>query len=86
MTLKRHRKPTVLHTIGHQTPAVMHHIQSLGGTRGGSTSPHRRRKRSITKSATRVKSRRSRKSNGRLTKGSAAAKAWGRKMKRMRKK
>lgn len=85
MSLKRTRKPSVMHTIGHQTPAVQHHIATIGGT-AGARSSRKTRKRSSSKTGTRTKTRRARKSGGKLAKGSAAAKAWGKKMKRLRKK
>lgn len=89
MSLKRLIKPAVMHTIGHQTPAVQNTIATMGGTRGASSSKKRRSSRGSSKKA--GSPRRKRKSGGgksakKLVAGSAAAKAWGAKMKRLRKK
>ncbi len=82
MSLKR-RKPSVMHAVGDQTPAVRHQIASVNGLRGarGTT----RRKRRAKSTSSRPRKRRASK-GGKMTKGSAAAKAWGRKMRRARKK
>jgi hypothetical protein len=87
MSLKRMRKPAVMHTVGHQTPAVQHAIATMGGTRGAS-SGRRRKKRGGASSATKKRRNSSKKRGGKrkkLVAGSAAAKAWGAKMRRARK-
>lgn len=89
MSLKKTRKPVVMHTIGHQTPATQHLISTAGGAlRSGGSSKRSRRSRGSSKkgsSPKRKRASRSGKSSAkRLVKGSAAAKAWGRKMKRAR--
>lgn len=85
MSLKRTRKPATLHTIGHQTPAVQHAIATMGGTRGTGTTRRRKKRASGTSKSSGPRKRRA-KTTGKLKKGSAAAKAWGAKMKRARKK
>lgn len=86
MSLKRIRKPSVMHAVGDQTPAVRHHIATMGGTLGHRAPTRRRKRSSSPKSSAPRKTRHARKTGGRLAKGSAAAKAWGKKMKRARKK
>lgn len=88
MSAKRTRKPSVMHTVGHQTPAVLHAIAS--GMPTGSGSAKRRKSRGASKKrtsgSTRKRSRGSKKSRAKLVAGSAAAKAWGKKMRAARKK
>lgn len=69
---------------GQQTPAVMSILGQLRGSRG----PSRRRKstRKVSKSVSRRRKRRSAAKKNRLVKGSAAAKAYMAKIRRMRRK
>jgi len=84
MSLKRTTKPGVMHTVGHTTPAVMHAIASVNGTRGARSSAPRRRRSAAKTSGSAPRKRRA-KTGGKLKAGSAAAKAWGAKMRRLRK-
>ena len=65
------------------TPAAQHIIAKASGRMGGKRRARRAKKAKVTR--TRKKSRRTGKRGNRLVKGSAAAKAWGRKMKAARK-
>ena len=87
MSLKRTKKPAVMHTLGHQTPAVQQAVAAGWKPSGGSGK--RRRSSGSTKknSSTAKRSSKKRKSSpGRPKAGSPAAKAWGKKMARLRKK
>ena len=88
MSLK-HRKPAVMHAVGDQTPAVRHHIATMGGmlgSRGMHSGVRRRKRRSASSAAPRKRRSKRHTARAAMVKGSAAAKAWGRKMRRHRKK
>lgn len=69
-----------------QTPAVMQTLRrAMGGTARASGRKRRKVKKVLTQKKKRVSAKRTGK-KGRLVKGSAAAKAWGRKMKAAKKK
>lgn len=84
MSLKRTRKPSVLHAIGSQTPATMHAISTMGGTRGARSTTRRRKSTRSRKSGSSPKRRKSAKTGGRLKKGSPAAKAYMAKIRKKR--
>lgn len=67
--------------FGQSTPAMQ---AKIGGARGTARRSPRRRAKAARSSAPRKRAKAAR-SSGKLKKGSAAAKAWGRKMKRLRK-
>lgn len=84
MSLKRTRKPSVMHAVGHTTPATMHAIATMGGTRGSGGTKRRKRSTRARTTGTSAPRRRRAKSGGRLKKGSAAAKAYMAKIRRKR--
>lgn len=86
MSLKRTKKPPVMHTIGHQTPAVMHAISTKGGTVAVKRYKRRKPGGGRAPATSHHRAKRGRKKGSKLVAGSAAAKAWGAKMRRARKK
>lgn len=73
--------------MGDTTPATRVHLATLGrtGRRAGGTRRGKRRAARAKKRSTRKRSKSSTGGRKRLTKGSPAAKAWGRKMRALRK-
>lgn len=71
-----------------QTPAVLRHLSKAAGSRGGRVSAMKRKKRFKKKSAARTTKtrRKAGTKRARLVKGSAAAKAWGKRMRKARRK
>ncbi len=69
-----------------QTPAVRLNAAKASGRRGGLKSAKRRKSKKKAPAARRVKRSRKKSTGKRLVKGSAAAKAWGKRMKARRKK
>lgn len=69
-----------------QTPAVRNHIATHSSKTLGHTKSVRRKRKKAKKTTTRRKSAKRSGTKAKLVAGSAAAKAWGAKMKRLRKK